>query len=370
MTAVVHRWLAEPLPADVDAALRSLASVPCVARVAVMPDVHLAHDVCVGTVVGARGVVLPAAVGADLGCGVATVRTTGLADAVDGAVAERVLDGLARLAPIHRHARRQPAPDALSECRLSAPALERRVRADGAVQFGTLGRGNHFLEVQADGDGSLWIMVHTGSRALGPAIRAHHLERARPVGGGLRGLDADSALGRAYLDDAAFAVTWARASRERLLLAASAVLYDTLGCEPEPDTLIDCHHDCVGCEVHGGEPLWVHRKGAVSATDGEPGLIPGSMGAPSYHVVGRGHPDAMCSSSHGAGRRLSRSEARAAIGTRELRRQLHGVHARLGPGLVEEAPAAYKDIGAVMRAQRALTRIVREVRPVVCHKGA
>lgn len=368
MSAAVHHWLTEPLPADVRAALGSLASLGCVARVAVMPDVHLAEDVCVGTVVGTRGVVLPAAVGADLGCGVATVCTTARADAVDEAIAHRIFDGFARLVPILRQPNRQPAPAAVAGSGLSARALDRVVRGDGAVAFGTLGRGNHFLELQADAEGAVWIMVHTGSRALGPAVRAHHLARARPVGGGLRGLDADSDAGRAYLGDAAFAVTWARANRERILLAASAVLFDALGCEPDLDTLVDCHHDCVRCEVHHGEALWVHRKGAVSASEGEPGLIPGSMGAPSFHVVGRGHPDALRSSSHGAGRRLSRTEARRGITAHDLRRELRGVYARPGCGPAE-APSAYKDIRAVMRAQRELTRIVREVRPLLSHKA-
>jgi tRNA-splicing ligase RtcB len=255
-----------------------------------------------------------------------------------------------------------PEPD------LSAPSLTALARREGRAQLGTLGSGNHFVELQADDAGTLWLMVHSGSRGLGPAIRAHHT-RGRP---GLVGLPADSDAGRAYLADLGFALAWADANRRHLVDAASAVLADVLGATPCADTWIACHHNHVRREPVRGETLWIHRKGAIPAADGEPGVIPGSMGTSSYHVVGRGHADALASSSHGAGRAMSRSEARRRVSARTLVRELDGVwfdHRRTDV-LRDEAPSAYKDIGQVMRAQHQLTRVVRRLRPILAFKGA
>jgi tRNA-splicing ligase RtcB len=364
----IHRWVAEPPGPDVEAALARLDDLPDVVRIAVMPDVHLAHDVCIGTVVATRRWLLPAAIGGDVGCGVATLRTDGDAAAVR-AHGERILQALAGAVPIHRHRAHQPLPDELHPDRLPAP-LARLARREGSVQVGTIGRGNHFLELQADEQGRLWIMVHTGSRAVGPAIQAHHRRTAR-IEHGFEVIDADSDAGRAYLRDLAWAEAWATWSRQRALAATAAVLDDVLGARPEPDTFVDCGHNHVRCSCHDEGELWVHRKGAISARPGEPGLIPGSMGDPTFHVEGRGLELALCSSSHGAGRAMSRTEARHRISAGELRRQLRTVcfdDAR-ARRLTEEAPSAYKSITAVMRAQRPLTRVVRKLTPVLSHKG-
>jgi tRNA-splicing ligase RtcB len=253
---------------------------------------------------------------------------------------------------------------------LSDPALLARVRRDLRVEFGTLGRGNHFLEVQADDGGASWLMVHSGSRALGPAVRDHHLARGERVGKGLVTLDADDA-GRAYLADHDVAIAFARSNRRAIADAAAQALHDALGVAVVQDTWQDVVHNFVRREEHGGVPLWVHRKGASSARAGEPGVIPGSMGSWSYHVEGRGCRGALCSSSHGAGRRLARREAARAISTHDVERQLAAVffERQHAARLRDEAPAAYKDIGAVMRAQRDLVRIVRRLRPVLCYKG-
>jgi len=357
----IHRWTHAPIGADVEVALARLAALDDVAHIAVMPDVHLAHDVCIGTVVATRRWLLPQAIGGDVGCGVATMRVAGEAAAVR-AHGDHILSALASAVPIHRHRRRGSPPDADG---LPAP-LARLARREGSVQLGTIGRGNHFLELQADDQGRLWIMVHTGSRAMGPAIQAHHRALARNEGR-FEVLDADTDAGRAYLRDLAWAERWATESRQRALAATAHVLHDVLGFLPEPDTLVDCHHN----HVQRIDGLWVHRKGAISARRGEQGLIPGSMGDPTFHVEGRGLADALWSSSHGAGRQMSRTEARQRISAADLRRRMQGVcfdDARAAR-LTEEAPGAYKDIGAVMRAQRDLTRVVRRVTPVLCHKG-
>ena len=370
--APVSMWLAEPLPEDVGAALRRLRRAGDVHRVAVMPDVHLANEVCIGTVVATRRRLYPAAVGGDIGCGVSTLRFPGVASAVDEAFARRLLSAL----PTHVPVMRRPAPgppwsDGLDPAALSAPELRAVAVREGRRQQGTLGRGNHFLELQTDDDGDLWVMVHSGSRALGPAIARHHRARAEPGSGGLCWLDADSAAGRAYLDDVAWALEYADCNRAHMLAAVGALLMAWLGARPDGESLVSCHHNHVRRETHAGVACWVHRKGAIPAAAGEPGIIPGSAGSPSFHVIGRGVADALASSSHGAGRRMSRATARRRISPDRLRHELSGVFFdhRRARQLVEEAPGAYKDINAVMRAQRRLTRVVREVRPLLSYKG-
>ena len=214
-------------------------------------------------------------------------------------------------------------------------------------------------------------MVHTGSRGLGPGVRQHHLKEADAVGGGLRVLQADSDAGQAYLNDHDVAVRFAECSRRAILDAAVEALGDLLHVESDWGTLVACTHNFVRREVHDGETLWVHRKGAMSARDGEPGIVPGSMGAESYLVTGRGSEAALRSSSHGAGRAMSRGVARRRITVAKLEREMDGIwfDKHLGKRLVDEAPSAYKPIAAVMRAQKELTRIERRLRPVLSYKG-
>lgn len=370
--AILRQWTAEPPPRDVQAALARLCHADDVARVAVMPDVHLAEEVCVGTVVATRTTLIPAAVGGDIGCGMAVIGLDADASMLTAEFAAAILGGLARAIPALRHPDGgPPLPADLADRPLSTPALEAHKRKIAGAQLGTLGRGNHFVELQADDDDRLWLMVHSGSRNLGQAIRDHHDARATRLGGGLRGLLADTPDGAAYLADMAWALDYAARSRERLRERAAEVLRTCLEVHVLEDTAFACHHNFVRRETHDGEALWVHRKGAISAADGEPGVIPGSMGAPSHHVVGRGCSAALCSSSHGAGRHFGRGEARRRISRAALVDQMRGVwfDLRAADALRDEAPAAYKDIGAVMRAQRDLTRVVRTLRPVLCFKA-
>ena len=240
------------------------------------------------------------------------------------------------------------------------------------MEFGTLGRGNHFLEVQRDEEEALWLLVHSGSRVMGPAIRHHFEARAERDPSGLAFLEAESELGRAYLDAVAWAARYARASRARMVDAAVALFGELFGIEADPGSRVEVDHNHVRRESHGGRELWVHRKGAMGLSAGERGVVPGSMGSESFHVEGRGHPEALDSSAHGAGRAFSRTEARKRIGQRQLLREAEGVwfDHRIADRLREEAPSAYKDIGAVMRAQRDLVRIVRRLRPVLVYKAA
>jgi len=366
-----HEWLAEPLPADVAAALERLQRAPSVEHVAVMPDVHLSRDVCVGTVVATSRLLYPAAVGGDAGCGMlAASFDVEAARLEEPRIAARVLAGLQARVPILKHARDGPLPETLAERSLSDGALMRERERTAGVQLGTLGRGNHFLELQSDEEGRLWLMVHSGSRGIGVTIREHHEARAERVRGGLRALDAETEAGRDYLLDLAWALDYASLNRERLMLAATEVVWDVLGASRASEPM-SCHHNFVRRERHGGRDLWVHRKGAISAGDGEAGIVPGSMGTRSFHVLGRGHPGSLASCSHGAGRALPRGEARKRIRRRDLEEQMRGVwyDRRMGSRLLDEAPGAYKDIGAVLRAQKALTRVTRRLEPVLVHKG-
>jgi tRNA-splicing ligase RtcB len=374
LPAKVSAWVPGPLPPAVIAALERLAALDDVARIAVMPDVHLAEDVCIGTVVATRCLLLPAAVGGDIGCGMAAIAFDCDADRLAGErEAASVLAGLYRLIPAIRHsAPRVPdLPHSLAEQPLSTPALERLKGREGRAELGTLGRGNHFVELQAAEDGRLWLMLHSGSRAMGQAIRDHHLRSAPVRVGDFAALPADGPAGAAYLSDVAWALAYADESRRRMVDSVASVLSDVLGAAPDPESYMSCHHNHVRPEEHGGELLWVHRKGAVSAAADEHGIIPGSMGSPSYHVMGRGCAAALMSSSHGAGRVMSRGEASRRISVRQLHRELEGVwyDHRLAPRLRDEAPSAYKDVRDVLKAERDLTRVVRVLRPVLSYKG-
>lgn len=374
--APVHSWLVEPLSDEVAKALGRMSAAVGIDQIAVMPDVHLSGDFCIGTVVASEERLFPLAVGGDIGCGIATVRFHASADEVlsEEQSARKILRGLRMLVPTNRHSRRtlpEFLPGGLEDVPLSTEALENLRRHDGRVQFATLGRGNHFLELQEDDEGALWLMVHSGSRAMGQALTAHHLEACDTDEGGVRSLSAESSLGRAYLRDVAWARDYAHSSRLAMLDAVTILFEEVHGIEVDAGSLVACDHNHVVREIHEGRPSWIHRKGALRASEGTRAVIPGSMGTPSYHVEGRGHPGALFSSSHGAGRAIRRAEARDAISGKELRRQLRGIwyDPALEDHLREEAPGVYKDIGRVMRAQRELTRIVRRVRPRLCYKG-
>ena len=375
--ATVNSWLAEPIAKDVAQMIDQLARLDGVEQIAVMPDVHLAREVCVGLAIATRTRIYPAAVGSDIGCGMAAMRCNAPADLfADERSAARLLAGLYQRVPALKH-HRTTAPASLQEnlleTSLSHPRLEKLKSRDGRLQLGTLGRGNHFLEFQSDADGELWLMVHSGSRGMGQAISAHHAAIARVISPSKRlpGFDADSTAGRNYLADAAWAELYAGENRLTILAAVGDLLDNLFSAELVRDSLIHANHNHVRSEIHDGAALRVHRKGALAAQAGEPGLIPGSMGTASFHTVGRGCDAALCSSSHGAGRELSRAAAAQEISQRQFLREMHGVwfDQRQADKLRDEAPSAYKDIFAVMRAQRELTKIVRQLQPLLSYKG-
>lgn len=375
LPAIVRTWLAEPMTAEVKLVIDRLARAEDVRRIAIMPDVHLAADVCVGTVLATSRLIYPAAVGSDIGCGMVAMAFDAEATILARReAAQAVLAGLDDVVPVLRHRGRRDAsclPEELAAKPLSEASLQSKARREGAVEFGTLGRGNHFLEFQSDEEGRLWIMVHSGSRAMGQIITSWHSRFAAGAASGLPCVDSDEPAGRAYLADVTWARRYADLNRRQMLSVAADLLNRLFGIPSDRDSLITCDHDHVQKEEDGGQMLWVHRKGANSASQGQPGIIPGSMGTPSFYVVGRGCPEALYSSSHGAGRRMARHEARRRISTKQLLRDLDEVwfDERFIERFREEAPSAYKNIESVMRAQRDLVCIRRRLRPVLVYKG-
>jgi len=372
--ASIRTWLAAPMNQDVSQAIERLRRAPDVQQIAVMPDVHLAADVCIGVVVATSRLIYPQAVGGDIGCGMLAVGFDVEASALDNPqAAGRVLAALGRAVPARRRNRRAAIslPSDLETMELSHPSLEAVRKNEAVIEFATLGSGNHFIELQSDEDGQLWVMVHSGSRGVGPAIRDHHLGHAEPVGGGLRALDATTEPATRYLRDADWARRFADESRKAIAVEVGTVMHTILRARLCWETAITTDHNHVAREHHGGRDFWVHRKGAMPAAVAQPGVLPGSMGDSSFHVEGRGDEAALCSSAHGAGRALSRTAARAKVTERELRRQMDGIwyDYRLSDRLRDEAPAAYKDINAVFRAQRDLVKVTRVLRPILNYKG-
>jgi tRNA-splicing ligase RtcB len=381
-----------PLEAAAQRQLQHLTALPFVGPwVAVMPDVHLGIGATVGSVVPTRGAIIPAAVGVDIGCGMAAVRTTlRAADLPDNLAAIR--SEIERAVPAGNgpggEHRQLPASiaSALKEEGL-ASRLERihdrhrRVRTDKwARQAGTLGGGNHFIELCLDEEDRVWVMLHSGSRGTGNLIGTYFIERAREELGrrvlGYHLPDRDLAFfleGEPLFDDYVEAVSWAqdyaRANREAMMDRVLHALRQKLPKFQTEKSAVNCHHNYVQREEHFGESLLVTRKGAVSARAGELGIIPGSMGAKSFIVRGLGNAESFHSCSHGAGRVMSRTAARASITLAQHREATAHVECRKDAGVIDESPAAYKPIEAVMAAQSDLVEIVHTLRQVVCVKG-
>lgn len=371
----VSMWLADDLQAETARTLVRMQSLADMQRMAVMPDVHPSRSVCVGCVLGTLEVVYPEAIGGDIGCGMSAVRVQGIdAGHFTPSASRQALMGLGRRVAVMVRPPRVEVPDEGPDgADLRDAGLRRLAARLGPTQMGTLGRGNHFVEVQADESGEVWVMVHSGSRGMGQAVAAVYGRVAQKEGvrSVLPGLRMGTAAGQGYLADQEWCVRYAAANRWGLLHAAVAGLRAGVGGRADWGTLIDAPHNFVRVERHGEVEYLVHRKGAAPAPAGALGLIPGSAGTFSVHVEGRGEARAMCSSSHGAGRVLSRGDAKRTLTLGDLRRQMGGVaydEAR-AHSLRDEAPGAYRDLRVVLRAQRELVRVVRTLRPLVSFKA-
>lgn len=385
-----------PVETDALAQLRQVATLPIVSPwVAAMPDVHVGIGATVGSVVPTHGAIIPAAVGVDIGCGMMAVRTTlkgsELPDNLFGvrsAIERAVPHGRGRHGGKGDVGSWNDVPDAVAQrwkrlepeyTRLAERHSALR-RANHAIHLGTLGTGNHFIELCLDESEHVWVMLHSGSRGVGNRIGTYFIELAqRDMERHIKQLpNKDLAYfseGSDHFYDYVRAVEWAQeyalVNRELMM---SAVLRELRNYEGLPPFAVDahavnCHHNYVSRETHFGRDMFVTRKGAVRAGAGELGIIPGSMGTRSFIVRGKGNPDSLCSCSHGAGRRLSRTQARARFTLAEHTRATQGVECRKDRDVLDETPMAYKDIEAVMAAQRDLVDVEHILKQVVCVKG-
>jgi tRNA-splicing ligase RtcB len=372
------------------AQLRNIARLPIVHHhVAAMPDVHMGIGATVGSVIPTRQAIIPAAVGVDIGCGMNAVRLSLRGDqlpdhlgAVRGAIEARVPVGFASHdRPTAQREVTRRLERGLEDILGRHPAIatmQRHLERTWALQLGTLGGGNHFIELCLDETGAVWVMLHSGSRGIGNCIGRYFIALAKEdMAAHLGSLpDRDLAYfreGSPHFDDYVTAVHWAqdyalhnRREMMRLVLEALASRLPPFTVTTEA---INCHHNYVAREQHYGAAVYVTRKGAISAREGELGIIPGSMGARSFIVRGKGAAESFCSCAHGAGRRMSRNAAKRRFSALDLEDQTRGVECRKDRGVVDEIPAAYKDIDQVMADQADLVEVVHTLKQVVCVKG-
>ncbi len=386
----VLAWTAD-LDPEVRRQLENVASLPFVrGHVAAMPDVHVGIGATVGSVIPTKGAIIPAAVGVDIGCGMNAVRL-GLAardlpgnlGRIRSAIEAAVPVGFDQHAecPLHDARELRTLGRRLQAVAAKHPGLakmQNRFDRTWACQLGSLGGGNHFIELCLDEQERVWVMLHSGSRGIGNAMGRYFIERARREAERLdrRLPDRDLAWldeGTALFDDYVEAVGWAQdyalANRREMMRLVVQALRRHLPAFELADEAINCHHNYVARERHFGEDLYITRKGAIRAGSGELGIIPGSMGARSFIVRGKGEARSFCSCSHGAGRRMSRTEAKKRFTRGDLERQTAGVECRKDAGVIDEIPGAYKDIDAVMAQQADLADIVHTLRQIVCVKG-
>jgi len=377
--------------------LLNLSNMPFIHKhIAAMPDVHWGMGATVGSVIATKGAIIPAAVGVDIGCGMAAQRTTlTAADLPDNlhalrcAIEARVPHGRTNNGGSgDRGAWGEPKPQNLARL---APQLEllktivakhpklERASKRAPIHGGTLGTGNHFVEICLDEEQRVWIMLHSGSRGIGNAIGSYFIEAAKKdmerwfinlPDKDLAYIPQGSALFADYFEAVHWAQEYARTNRDLMMDAALSALEEAVPKDFTYDSeAVNCHHNYVAWERHYGDNVMVTRKGAVDAHEGVLGIIPGSMGAKSFIVSGKGNREAFCSCSHGAGRAMSRTEARKRFTLEDHAAATSGVECRKDEEVIDETPAAYKSIDAVMAAQSDLVEVLHTLKQVVCVKG-
>lgn len=353
-------------------------------HVALMPDAHLGKGATVGSVIPTLGAIIPAAVGVDIGCGMIAVRTQWHVDELPSD-RRSVREAVERAIPLSAGGANQKVTAKAQE---RVADLEARAEKAGfdpdtyaprwRLQLGSLGSGNHFIEVTVDEEGTVWLFLHSGSRGVGNRIAQHHIKIAadlcrkwwidlphRDLAYLVEGTDEFWA----YVRELRWAQHFALLNREEMMDRLVACVQEWTGEQVERREQINCHHNYTEQEEHFGRKVWLSRKGAISAREGEPGLIPGSMGTASYVVAGKGNPVALHSSPHGAGREYSRSAARRQFTVEQLREAMHGIEYRDTDAFVDEIPMAYKDIDVVMADAADLVEVRHVLRQIVNVKG-
>jgi tRNA-splicing ligase RtcB (3'-phosphate/5'-hydroxy nucleic acid ligase) len=355
-------------------------------HVAAMPDVHLGIGATVGSVIPTRKAIIPAAVGVDIGCGMMAAQLSLTANELNEGSLKKVFNQISRDVPVgfgqHDDGRDAAKPFRKSLTRIleKHSGIGKRVgrKSHWAQQLGTLGGGNHFIEVCLDESDRVWVMLHSGSRGIGNAIGSYFIELAKKDAerNNVALPDRDLAYfpeGAQHFDDYVEAVGWAqdyaRANREEMMDLVLDALHRHLPAFDVTGAAVNCHHNYVERETHFGEKVWLTRKGAIRAGAGELGIIPGSMGARSYIVRGKGSAESFHSCAHGAGRRMSRNAAQKKFSLDDLAAQTEGVICRKDKGVIDEIPGAYKNIDEVMANQSDLVEVVHTLKQVVCVKG-
>ena len=380
---LVRSWASEIDDGTLRQALTSARCGAVSAPVALMADAHLGIGAAVGSVIPTSGAIIPAAVGVDLGCGMIAVRTdltaADLPDTLDpllGGVERAIPAGFASHPTTVKAAERWLAADPLPH----PEGLGRKDLAKAGPQLGTLGGGNHFVEVSLDEAERVWCVLHSGSRGIGNRLATGHIAGARRLCADLQRaledrdlayfLEGDEQFGH-YVAHMLWAQRYAFANREIMMDALLAAVAVAVGRPPAARERINCHHNYAARETHNGRPMWITRKGAIRARVGDRGVIPGSMGADTYIVTGLGNPDSYQSAAHGAGRRMSRRRAKRELSIDDFRSAMAGRtwQQHRAERLVDESPMAYKDIATVMADQADLVRIDHVLRAVMNYKG-
>ena len=362
--------------------LRNVSRLPCLFKhVALMPDAHLGKGSMVGSVVATKEAVIPATVGVDIGCGMMAVKTPFKSGILDGKLRELRLK-IEEAIPTGFSQYRESVDESSDWAGwnefadLHEGVRDRRAKA--MRQLGTLGGGNHFIEVCLDTENLVWLMLHSGSRNIGKELAERHISTAKSLWRLNELPDPDLAYFisgtpefQAYWKDLEWAQRYAMKNREIMMTRLLSVFNKTFNHRQpfEPELAVNCHHNYVALEQHYGESVFVTRKGAINAAAGTYGIIPGSMGAKSFIVRGRGLAESFNSCSHGAGRKLSRGAAKRNFTREDLERQTAGVECRKDLGVLDEIPSAYKPIEKVMKNQKDLVHVVAEIKQVVCVKG-
>ncbi len=406
----IKSWCENPEEGAIEQA-RNLASLPFIFKqVNLMPDTHQGYGMPIGGVIATEGVVIINAVGVDIGCGMCAMKTS-LTDLSIEQI-KKILGGsknyhggIRTFIPVgfDHHSKKQDSNlmpkmeigiDKIidkegevlfvrNEKKIRFPYICRTEWQSALFQLGTLGGGNHFIEIQKGSDGFIWVMIHSGSRNLGYKVAKHYNELAQKLckqwysnipefkgEDGLAFLPVDSTEGQMYLDEMNYCLEFAYANRKLMMERCKQAILDVIDCEF--DEIINIHHNYASLENHFGKNVWVHRKGATNAKEGQLGIIPGSQGTASYIVKGKGNPESFMSCSHGAGRAMSRKKARENLSLEEEQKKLNDqgiIHAVRNKCNLDEASGAYKNIDVVMEEQKDLVDIVVKLKPLAVVKG-
>jgi tRNA-splicing ligase RtcB (3'-phosphate/5'-hydroxy nucleic acid ligase) len=379
----VLSWAGHPLSDRETKMAHNVASLPFVFKhVALMPDVHLGKGALVGSVIATENAIIPAAVGVDIGCGMMAVQTPYHIDRLAGKLKKIRLDieaaipvGLEENREVGREASNWQGWRSFGDLHRGVQSIQKK----SAKQLGSLGGGNHFIEVCVDTEDQVWLMLHSGSRNIGNKLAQCHIDRAKELAELASTSLPDKDLAyfvtgtpefAAYWHDLQWCQDYARANREVMMERLIKVIEKHLGGKKmKPRLVINCHHNYSELEDHYDRQVYVTRKGAVRATTKNYGIIPGSMGARSYIVRGKGNAQSFCSCSHGAGRLMSRNAAKNNYTLDDFVQQTAGIECRKDPELIDEIPAAYKPIDGVMANQADLVEVVATLRQLICVKG-